>query len=895
MHAAYGNYMEFATDNNVSTSQKPSEQLEESWGTSASDNTDDEQEDLPFDGILECYLVPNLDQDQVNQPGILSASHTALISLQEMNSEIDSETADDDAIYSMESSDVFSLSETVSKHVTEADGETEHESEKLITIPTIIPDVLLRHFTGDGLLSPCDFIDYETMPEISIAESSSETVISRKSYTELSQCDFSTEQQEDFEDEYLELYQNENIDIQEEVLNNENNPHTDENSPKENTERNVSECIQESVGFNELLPDCVDDKSQYPKYNPERRPSYEIKYGQGQVHYKLPDFSKVLPKVKIPKGDIGVVKSFPALTSVVSSPNLVGQSFAIQDILDSMQPCMQQEQRKEAALSSDHLHIQGSEASLYTADFNKIISIATPASECFTPDSCQSVNHIETQAEGILLELCTEDAPQTSKSAEDIKGSQSTEGAEVPTEGEKMSRILAEQAQKLKMKGTSHSQWKQMWQKLIRDHGIESFTGCLFKKSLPRKEELLTFQNLKLCLESLELNYLSAKEKHRDLQLQIYRTNSQTVGEFDLERDIEGQIFRLGMLLEDIQEQINQSEDSVTVSASPTTPQETHSLPYPEKKTGHTTDPMVNNINEVEILSQEEEMAILLPGSCCQEDKMAKTQRKVSKPGTLSIFIPEKAANLDFPDCDETADYFRSNWLVSSHSSQRRNLGTRGDRTDVSKGQSYKSSGNKNIHCESYNDFTVSSICSFTTSSSSLPPDKYSNEKLSTRHRCKLLNNDTTTKDLHEQKSLWASKIPVYMERQSSFSNSLCLKSRKVSQAITSSTDKSHKVSHPITSSRPKVKTSASHHSQFAVPGLPSLQRRSWPCVTRSSLDCIDIKTLNSILDQALRTAKSMQRTSERMVQQLTADMVNRPPYSSSDSCTQTYPFHNKI
>ncbi|XP_075040274.1 protein AKNAD1 [Mixophyes fleayi] len=871
----------------------------------------------------------------------------------------------------------------------ETNKDTEHESEKLITIPTIIPDVLLRHFTDDGLLNLCEFIDYETMPEISIAESSSETVISRKSFTKLKQYVFSKEQQEDFEDEYLEMYQNENIDIQEEMLNTKNNSDIDDTSTTENG--NGTGLVQENMRLVELLPDNLDDKRQYPKYDPERRPSYEMKYGQGQVHYKLPDFSKVPPKVKIPKCDIGGVKPFPTLKRTASSPTLMGQSFAIQDILDSMQPSMQQEQKKETTLSSDHLHVQVSEDLVCTSDFNKVNSISPPASECFPPDSCQSFNYTENQTEVVLLGLhkvvkliviaiqqkdsevldVIEDALQTFKSATDIKDSQSMEIAKIPTEGEKMSRILMEQAQKLKMK---------------------------------------TFQHLKSCLESLELNYLSAKDTHRELQLQIYRTGSQTVGEFDLERAVEGQIFRLGMLLEDVQEQINQNEESLTESASPTTPQEAHLLPYPEK-TEDVTDLIINNIADKEQATQEQGRVILLPCSwslnstaaleaqsylqdspavmegtdishlqqsylspdtCAgiketatqseaglndqniknssnqlvekdasviskdsaphvqnhhssnengqnhlsqlessadwhlaeksfhveekqitdklkkdveqyplssnryQEKKMEKIQRKFSKPGSLSIFIQEKAMSLDIPDCNETADSLSSDWLVSSHSelSQYRHRSTRDDKLHVSKGQSYKSSENKYIHLEGYSDFTVSSILkrrSFTTSSSSSPWEKCSNGRLYTRSHSKLLNADTSMKELHKQKSFWATKIPVYAENHGSLSNKL-------------RPNKHPKVGQHIPSSRSKMKGLVSHHPQFAVPVISTMQRKSWPRAKRNSLDYIDTKTLNSVLDQALRTAKNMQRTSERMVQQLTADLVNRPSYRSSCS-----------
>ncbi|XP_008936376.1 PREDICTED: protein AKNAD1 [Merops nubicus] len=68
-------------------------------------------------------------------------------------------------------------------------------------------------------------------------------------------------------------------------------------------------------------------------------------------------------------------------------------------------------------------------------------------------------------------------------------------------------------------------------------------------------QQLEALNQLKRHLDALERNYLRAREEHHNLQLQNHKNKSINVGEFDPERKVEGEIFRLGMLLEDIQEQ----------------------------------------------------------------------------------------------------------------------------------------------------------------------------------------------------------------------------------------------------------------------------------------------------------------------------------------------------
>ncbi|NXK56640.1 AKND1 protein, partial [Chauna torquata] len=112
------------------------------------------------------------------------------------------------------------------------------------------------------------------------------------------------------------------------------------------------------------------------------------------------------------------------------------------------------------------------------------------------------------------------------------------------TQGEKMSQILKEQTNQLKMK-------------------VEDFSKHMTQETFVLQDNYLALNQLKRYLDALERNYLTAREEHRNLQLQKYKDKSFNVGEFDPERKVEGEIFRLGMQLEDIQEQTRDNKCSL--------------------------------------------------------------------------------------------------------------------------------------------------------------------------------------------------------------------------------------------------------------------------------------------------------------------------------------------
>ncbi|NXJ13399.1 AKND1 protein, partial [Odontophorus gujanensis] len=109
------------------------------------------------------------------------------------------------------------------------------------------------------------------------------------------------------------------------------------------------------------------------------------------------------------------------------------------------------------------------------------------------------------------------------------------------TQGEKMSQMLKEQTDQLKMK-------------------VEDFSKHKTEGTFLLQNDHQALNQLKRYLDALERNYLTAREEHRNLQLHYYNDTPINIGEFDPERRVEGEIFRLGTLLKDIQEQADGSK-----------------------------------------------------------------------------------------------------------------------------------------------------------------------------------------------------------------------------------------------------------------------------------------------------------------------------------------------
>uniref|UniRef100_A0A8B9P1Z9 Uncharacterized protein n=1 Tax=Apteryx owenii TaxID=8824 RepID=A0A8B9P1Z9_APTOW len=164
-------------------------------------------------------------------------------------------------------------------------------------------NVLLRHFSKGELMTTCQLIEYETIPEISFTESIDETM-NKLETSELAKCPLSHEKWTTNLEEYH-LEKHEEIKIGSPLISKNEDMHIFQNTQKE-------------------------------QRDPFKRTgsSHELKFGQGQVHYCLPDFSKVAPEVKIPKRNDNN-KSVPITERTKTFPILPCKSVIVNDIVEN--------------------------------------------------------------------------------------------------------------------------------------------------------------------------------------------------------------------------------------------------------------------------------------------------------------------------------------------------------------------------------------------------------------------------------------------------------------------------------------------------------------------------------------------------------------------------------
>uniref|UniRef100_K7FHR5 AKNA domain-containing protein n=1 Tax=Pelodiscus sinensis TaxID=13735 RepID=K7FHR5_PELSI len=485
------------------------------------DATEEEQEDLPYDGDLKKPSHHN-NESKMNR---------------NLNEEINYKTQ-------------YLPQEKVFSHCTSATRTNEITTEKAIEAPVCgtslemelsvgacripdrkehfinskISDLLLHHFSKEELSNTSQLIDCETIPELSFAESVDETVLTKTRISECTKATFLTEQwAKHFEDDCLniqeEIYQD---DCKYKHLLDDNKCVIDDRATSYGEER---DCIQENSqltaenedanNFQNIRKNHTNQKGLFERTGS----SHELKYGQGQVNYCLPDFSKVASKVKIPKRNNND-KSAPKMKRTKFSPNLVGKSAIVKDVLETMNyfDSVKVKNQEEEGMKIPELLQQ--------------IEVNSPNPNLSIHSRC----YIGLQDGRMISSL------PSATAAGEIHCS-NPNSMENTTKGEKMSQMLKEQAEQLKTK-------------------VEEFSKCVIQETLPLQDRCLALQELKGCLDTLERNYLATKEKHRGLQLQNYNHKSTSIGKFDPDRKLEGEIFRLGMLLEDVKEKIDDNRCS---------------------------------------------------------------------------------------------------------------------------------------------------------------------------------------------------------------------------------------------------------------------------------------------------------------------------------------------
>eukprot|EP00066_Takifugu_rubripes_P025492 XP_011614758.1 PREDICTED: protein AKNAD1 [Takifugu rubripes] len=309
-------------------------------------------------------------------------------------------------------------------------------------ISSDIHQLLLRHFPQEDLLQTDRLIQAETLPEVSLIESMDDTGCSLVSTHDSDSID-SNQSNSSASDPKV---------LKEKNSGSEGNGDSKTNVTSYTTDSTTLSL--EGSGNSSVVNVSKQEKAkkdqQIPKVPLMRMRSFsDMKYGQGQVHYPLPDFSKISSKVKIPKVPRG---------------------------------------------RNPHSNV-------------RVRSLT----------SC-------------------------------------TQPAEVLSDGEQMTAELRDVVCQFMQK-------------------VEEFKRSVSHLSVSTTEQQDMLRSIMEAQDQLERRYISKKEEHRALEMQSYMGVSRNTGTFDPNRHVEGDIFRIGMHLEDIKEIIDRNIcEQVSLPCSSSTP-----------------------------------------------------------------------------------------------------------------------------------------------------------------------------------------------------------------------------------------------------------------------------------------------------------------------------------
>ncbi|XP_027527717.1 protein AKNAD1 isoform X2 [Neopelma chrysocephalum] len=399
-------------------------------------------------------------------------------------------------------------------------------------------DVLLRHFSEGELLSTCQLIECETIPESSFTDSINDTGSEPEPSEHLRGPSVQEQWATTFEEYHLEKHK--------EV----NSGGKNENVLSEN--RLVSKkpctgkcgCRQENsqlINENEHTHTFQNMKDERGLFKKTVSPC-KLHYGQGQAHYCLPDFYEVASEVPKRTDNInsvpttGRAKPFPVL---LSKPVTVNNMLENKNYFNSAEV----ENKEEMSISEllQQLKI------LPQSDFPNASTAISSGDTGTAPGVITLDAPIPVQSTHGLLKARLQSGTSALPAAGMVEARcpNPSNSLPEPTLGEKMSQILKDQTDQLTKK-------------------VEDFSKHMSQETFFLQDKYLALNQLKRYLDALERNYLTAREKHHNLQLQNFKDKSINIGEFDPERRVEGGIFRLGLLLEDIQEQMDHSKHSLS-------------------------------------------------------------------------------------------------------------------------------------------------------------------------------------------------------------------------------------------------------------------------------------------------------------------------------------------
>ncbi|KAF4117708.1 uncharacterized protein LOC131533388 isoform X2 [Onychostoma macrolepis] len=430
-----------------------------------------------------------------------------------------------------------------------------------------INDFLLRHFSREELLNSSRIIDAETLPEMSLMDSIDETVRSRASQAPqifVGEREKIQDVIEESDPSIAESHGLAELNVSNESSSSKEPGTTcisDAASAGDDDDDN-KECPKQNCSANSL--DLSKADAQKTKCSFSRTRSYsELKYGQGKVHYPLPDFSKVAPKVKIPKGNGSVkpISQSPAMTRAQSSPGILGKSAS------SSKPTADIISRvlEDSIMPPENVFTDKEVAHQLQVEYDRLLAKYTEAENLIG-------QQIHASSEPSVT-IDWNDA--TSNNEENTK--LTATNPQAPAAGPSEKQFSLQNSQPVEPESQSLTDGERLTSELRDIIGsfmqkVDEFKTCVTTMSMNVEEQQMVLKSMMEAQDQLERNYLTKREEHRALEMQNYRGLTRNTGEFDPDREVEGQIFRIGMHLEDIKEQIDRNVCHVFYPPSSSTP-----------------------------------------------------------------------------------------------------------------------------------------------------------------------------------------------------------------------------------------------------------------------------------------------------------------------------------
>ncbi|XP_025023136.1 AT-hook-containing transcription factor [Python bivittatus] len=314
-------------------------------------------------------------------------------------------------------------------------------------------------------------------------------------------------------------------------------------------------------------------------------------YGRGQLNYPLPDLSKVEPRVKFPKDPQSYHpppgKMSPASSKKVRKPVIFkSPAEIVREVLlssgeGSPQKCpaptvsVIPEELKSPRQATELVHqLQEDYHKLltkYAEAENTIDRLRLSAKVRLYSDPPKPSQAVETGRLSEASKVVTFSIPQI-RTAE--IASKSNRDASKGAQGEGFPGQLGQPSSLSDSTGTAASRTNSpistktpflgdhLTQLLAAQAGkfqtqMEFLEELIQMDRLEALDQLKGFARLKEAQQALERAYLQARNKYQQLQNQ--KEPVETLGEFDPNRSVEGNIFHLGMRLEALKERIEQS------------------------------------------------------------------------------------------------------------------------------------------------------------------------------------------------------------------------------------------------------------------------------------------------------------------------------------------------